>query len=158
MRRPGKGFTLIEVLVLLAALAVVVAFTSPLLRDRYARADVQEATLQMALALHNARNSARSHNIPVSVRLSTNPSDNTISFEFPGASVGAGSTTPTLAMVSLPGSVSVRSGVRALTFGPEGRVNTTATIELAAVSGTDFFGSVELKSPLGRVKTSYGLH
>jgi Tfp pilus assembly protein FimT len=156
MRKLGKGLTLIEILVLLAALAVLTAFTSPLLRDHYARADVQEATLQVALALHNAKNSARRHSVPVTVRLTTNPSDNTISFEFPDDR--AGGTASALPVVSLPDSVSVRSDAGTLTFGPEGRVNTTTTIELASAAGTDFFGSVMLKSRQGRVKTTYGLH
>jgi Tfp pilus assembly protein FimT len=158
MRKSGKGLTIIEILVLLSALAVVVAFTSPLLRDRYARADVQEATLQVALALHNAKNSARRHHVAVTVRLTTNPSDNAISFEFPDARDGVSRTVPALADVTLPRNVSVNSDSSALTFGPLGTVNGTTTIELAVATGTDFFARVMLNSLQGRVKTSYGLH
>jgi len=154
--KSSKGLSLIEVLVLLALLAVLLAFADPMLRDNSARSSVKEATVQVALALHNARNSARSSNSPVTVLISTNPSHNTLLFEYPKG--GSSGTVPSLPPVTLPAGISVSSDTAAVTFDPPGTVSTGGSIRLTSSSDTDFYATVMLKSPSGRVKTSYGLN
>jgi Tfp pilus assembly protein FimT len=156
-RNRNQGLTFIEALVLLAVLAVLIAFTSPVLRDHSARVAVKEATVQVALALHNAKNLARTHHTAVTVLFTTNRTHNAISFEFPDDSQGASDKLRLPAGVTLPDTVSVSSNARSLTFSPRGIANTAAVIELAASIGTDFFGKVKLNSVQSRIKTSYGL-
>ncbi len=154
--KSSKGLSLIEVLVLLAVLAVLLAFADPMLRDNSARSSVKEATVQVALALHNARNSARAGNTPVTVVISTNPSHNTLLFEYPKD--GSSGTVPSLLPVTLPADISVSSDTTAVTFDPQGTVSTGGFIRLTSSSDTNFYATVMLKSPSGRVKTSYGLN
>jgi len=152
--KSGTGLSLIEVLVLLAVLAVLLAFAKPMFRDSSARSAIKEATVQMALAMHNARNSARSFNTPVTVVISTNPSHNMLLFEYPKDGSGA---VPSLPPVKLPAGISVSSDTPAVTFDPHGKVSAGGSIKLTSSSDTDFYATVMLKSPSGRVKTSYGL-
>jgi len=154
-RKPGKGLTLIEVLVLVAVLAVLLAFANPMLRDNSARLAIKEATVQVALALHKARNSARSGNTDVTVMISANPAHNTLAFEYPKP--GSSGTMPSLPSVTLPAGISVSSDTPALTFDPQGKVSAGGSIRLTSSADTDFYATVLLKSTSGRVKTSYGL-
>jgi Tfp pilus assembly protein FimT len=154
--KSSKGLSLIEVLVLLAVLAVLLAFADPMLRDNSARLTIKEATVQVALALHNARNSARSGNTPVTVVISTNPSHNTLLFAYPKD--GSGGTVPSLPPVTLPAGILVSSDTAAVTFDPHGTVSAGGSIRLSSSPDTDFYATVMLKSPSGRVKTSYGLN
>jgi Tfp pilus assembly protein FimT len=155
LSKSSKGLSLIEVLVLFAALAVLLPFANPMFRDNSARSAIKEATVQVALALHNARNSARSSNSPVTVLISTNPSHNTLLFEYPKEN--SGGIVPSLPPVTLPTGISVSSDTAAVTFDPHGTVSTGGSIRLTSSSHTDFYATVLLKSPSGRVKTSYGL-
>lgn len=149
---PSKGLSLIEALVLLAVVAVLLAFANPMFRDNSARAAVKEATVQVALALHNAKNSARSTNSDVTVVITTNPSGNTVSFKFPNDR-----STGTLPVVTLPGGISVSSDSPAFTFNAQGAVNTTGSITLASAANTNFYATIKLNTLSSRVKTSYGL-
>jgi type IV fimbrial biogenesis protein FimT len=150
----AKGVTLIELLVALSVLAILVAFASPSLQDTAAKASMREATEQVALALRTAKNSARINNASVTVTLTTDEANNTISFAFPNDSNTADSG-QTLPQVILPPDITVSSDTPAFVFSPLGMVNTTGSISLASTENEEFSSTVAINSLMGHVTAHY---
>lgn len=61
-RNAAKGFTLIEMLVVLAIMALVVALLTPMMRIGRASADLRAASSEMLAAMRTARSTAISQN------------------------------------------------------------------------------------------------
>lgn len=152
-----QGFTLIEMMVALAVLAILVVFGSPALENSGARSDMKKATDQVAQAFREAKNAARANNSAVTVTLTTNETANSISFLFSNGTdtADSGQTLPTIV---LPERVTVETATPEFTFDSLGMVNTTGSIALISAANADFASTVAINTLMGHVTSSYDEH
>ena len=68
-RRDAKGFTLVELLVVLAIMALVVTLLAPMLRIGRSGADLRSASSEMLAAMRTARSLAIAQNRPTAILL-----------------------------------------------------------------------------------------
>ena len=157
VRKSHLGVTLIELLVALSVLAILLAFASPALRNTGARADIKQATDQVAQAFRTAKNTARINNSNVTLTLTTNGSANTISLVIVNCSVAdeAANRCQQPLPVQLPNQVSVTAATSVFTYNPLGMIDATGTIALASTVNSDFASSVAVNTLMGHVTASY---
>lgn len=149
----SRGFTLIEMMVALAALAIVVVFATPVLQNAAARSDMQEATDQVAQAFLQAKNAARINNSKVRLTLTTNEMANRITFEFANGS-SISDSGQMLPVVVLPETVSVITETPEFVFSGLGVVNTTGTIALVSTARSGLSSTVAINTLMGRATSS----
>ena len=123
-RRAEAGFTIAEMLVVLAIIGVTLGIAIPLINEQVRIAEVRSAADQMAVHLRAARMIAVSHHKDIPVTVSADPT-NTISYE------GTNGNTQTITM---PGTVKIKSGSTAtITFHSDGSSGASSTITTESV-------------------------
>jgi len=150
----NRGFTLIELVIALAVLAIMLALAAPSMRNIAARADIKEATDVVVQALRSAKHSARLSNCSVTVTLTTNGSANNISFLFPDGSNTAENGL-SLLPIELPEKISVSAATTTFTYNPMGMINATGTITLASTLNNQQASTIVINNTMGYVTASY---
>jgi prepilin-type N-terminal cleavage/methylation domain-containing protein len=155
LRKRYQGFTIIEMMVALSVLAILLAFATPALQNSAARSDIKQATDQVAQAFARAKNAARINNSGVKLTLSTNESNNTITFEFLDApdadKPNIAASGESLPDVRLPGKISVTAAISEFNYNPMGMIDATGTVTLASTTNPDFSSTVAVNTLLGHV-------
>lgn len=150
----SRGFTLIEMMVALAALAIVVVFATPVLQNNAARSDMKEATDQIAQAFLQAKNAARINNSNVRLTLTTNEMGNRVTFAFDNGS-SISDSGQMLPAVVLPETVSVITETPEFVFSRLGVVNTTGSIALVSTARSELSSTVAINTLMGHAITSF---
>lgn len=115
----NKGFTLVEMLIVIAFIGITVAIGIPLVNEQVRIAEVRAAADELAVHLRAARMIAVSHHKNITVTVSVDPT-NSISYE---------STTGTPRVMTMPGRVKIVSGSTAsITFKSDGSTGATSTV------------------------------
>lgn len=130
MKRVEAGFSLAEMLVVLALAGIVVAIGIPLMNEQVRIAEVRAAADELAVHLRAARMIAVSHHKDIVVTVSADPT-NTLSYE------GTNGDTKTITM---PGRVKIKAGSTAtITFHSDGSsgASSTVTTESAVSNATE---------------------
>lgn len=161
------GFTVIEMLLVLSAFTIFLAFAVPSFHNSSARAEMKEATDQVAQAFRTAKNVARLTNSTVTMTLTTNrPGDNSISFVFDDTGTnnididieGSTGKKMTLPGIVLPARVALMGDTSVFSYDALGMVNTTGTITLASTSIPHYTSTVVVNDLMGRVIVDYAAH
>lgn len=165
-RKKVSGFTVIEMFIALAVLAILVAVALPSMENVAAKADMKAATDQVAQAFRTAKEAARLTNSSVTVTLSTSGSANTVRFAFANGTVDAAGTAfannegnaqrrMALPVIKLPVNVAVDADTSVFTYNPMGMVNATGTIALASTTDDKYSSTVAINTLMGHVVTQY---
>ena len=162
-RKKVSGFTVIEMFIALAVLAILVAVALPSMENVAAKADMKAATDEVAQAFRTAKNAARLTNSSVTVTFTTNESgNNTISFAFAnngGAAAadneGNAQRRMELPVIKLPANVAVDADTAVFTYNSMGMVNATGTIALASTADDKYSSTVAINTLMGHVVTQY---
>lgn len=134
------GFTLIELIVVLAVAAVLAVFAVPSMNNLAVKHNLSNAGEKVALAFNKARRIARSENTKVSVAFSQG--SNTIQLSTPDGTV--------LQRIKLD---HVNADTTAsVSFNSLGAVNATASITLVSTKDPDKSTQVNVDSLFGHVK------
>jgi prepilin-type N-terminal cleavage/methylation domain-containing protein len=150
-----KGLTLIEILVVLAVMAVLLAFATPSMQGVSARANIKAATENTTYAFRMAQNTARAAGKPVTLTLTTSQSGNAISFNIPGhnSQVVDGLSMPD---IHLPLDLSVTASPASYTFDPMGRIigfEEPGTVVIASAADASFTATLTVANDMGRIMT-----
>ena len=111
-RRRAGGFTLIEVMVVMALIAITVGMASLALRDP-AASQLDREAVRLAALLEGARAESRTSGVPVRFEVVSQPSDSHFRF------IGLPSTEPAPSRWLSDGVSAEIIGVRSLALGPE---------------------------------------
>ena len=128
-RRRERGFSIGEMLVVLAIMGITLAIGIPLVNEQVRIADIRSAADNLAVNLRAARMIAVSHHkdIVVTVNNETVASPNTNSITYLG-------TTNTLKTVSMPKQVNIKSGsATSITFHSDGSTAAASTVTAECV-------------------------
>jgi prepilin-type N-terminal cleavage/methylation domain-containing protein len=118
-RRAQAGFSLAELLVVLAIIGAIVAMTIPLVNEQVRIAEIRSITDEIAVHLRAARMIAVSHHKDIVVTVSVDPT-NTISYE---------GTNGDTRLITMPGRVKIKSGSSvSITFHSDGSTGSTSTL------------------------------
>jgi prepilin-type N-terminal cleavage/methylation domain-containing protein len=162
-RNKISGFTVIEMFIALAVLAILVTVALPSMENVAAKADMKAATDQVAQAFRTAKNAARLTNTSVRVTFTTNAlGNNTISFGFKNNGwldsaddEGNLQRRMTLPVIRLPARIAV-NGNTVFTYDALGMVNPTpSTIELVSTANSDYASTVTIDTRMGHVVAQY---
>jgi len=166
-RTKVSGFTVIEMFVALAVLAIVLGVAMPSMANAAAKADMESATDQVAQAFRIAKNAARLNNTSVTVTLTDSESgDNTISFAFANGAVDGDGTAyadnegkaqrrMALPVIRLPARIAVSGDSTEYTFNPMGMVDGTGTIVLVSTADEQYSSTVAINTLMGHVIAQY---
>jgi prepilin-type N-terminal cleavage/methylation domain-containing protein len=166
-RKKASGFTVIEMFIALAVLAIVLAVALPSLENTAAKADMKAATDQVAQAFRTAKNAARLTSTRVTVTFTDNESgDNTISFAFANGTVDGEGTAyadnegnaqrrMALPVIRLPAQIAVSGDQTEFTYDPLGMVDAMGTIALASTVEEQYASTVAITSTMGHVVAQY---
>jgi prepilin-type N-terminal cleavage/methylation domain-containing protein len=130
MKHVEAGFSLAELLAVLALVGIVLALGLPLMNEQIRIAEVRSAADQVAVHLRAARMIAVSHHKDIVVTVSADPV-NTLSYE---------GTNGDTKLIAMPGRVKITTGSTALiTFHSDGSsgASSTVTTESAVSSATE---------------------
>ena len=121
-----NGFSMVEMLIVVAFIAITVGIAMPLVNEQIRIAEIRAAADELAVHLRAARMIAVSHHKPITVTVSADPT-NQISYE---------GTNGTQRVMSMPGRVKIVSGSTAtIVFRSDGSTGTASTVTAeAAVS------------------------
>jgi prepilin-type N-terminal cleavage/methylation domain-containing protein len=123
-RRNQAGFSLAEMLAVIALIGIVIAIGIPLVNEQIRIADARSAADQLAVHLRAARMIAVSHRKDIVFNVNVTPT-NTYSYE---------GTTGTVRTIQMPGTVVIKSGSAAsVTFHSDGSTGGASTITLESV-------------------------
>lgn len=118
-RRAEAGFSLVELLVVVAIVGAIIAMGIPLVNEQLRIAEVRSITDEIAVHLRAARMIAVSHHKDIVVTVGVDPT-NSISYE------GTNGDTRTITM---PGRVKIKSGsTLSITFHSDGSSGATSTV------------------------------
>ena len=145
----NRGFTLIELFVALAVLAVLLSIAGPAMQHIAARSDIKQATDQVLQAFRTAKQAARVSNSSVTVNLTTGDSDNSISFAI------VADTGMSLPVMTLPGKISVSGDTAVFTFNSMGMIDSTDTISLASTLDSQHASTIVINNTMGHVTDSF---
>jgi type IV fimbrial biogenesis protein FimT len=145
MMRPSRGFTAIELMVVVSVIATLLAVAVPSFQEQLARRKLEGAATELSTDIHFARTQAVSRNAPVSVTTTA-----------AGYIVADGATT--FKTVTLDPTLSLTSGIT-LTYDPmRGLANAVALDLASSRTGaqmrvrTNAMGRVTLCTPGGSLK------
>lgn len=141
MRHNQNGFTLNELIIVLAIAAVFAAVALPGMADSVVRGDLKQAHATVAQALRQAKNEARSRNTRVTVVAENGSKELTLT-------TLDGHLSQT---VRLPSSVSISSADATYIFNALGTVNTTGTITLTSTRDDKQSREVTIANLLGQI-------
>ena len=123
-RRKDAGFSLAEMLAVIALIGIVLAIGIPLVNEQIRIADARSAADQLAVHLRAARMIAVSHRKDIVVSINVTPT-NTYSYE---------GTTGDIRTIKMPGTVVIKSGsATSVTFHSDGSSGSASTITLESV-------------------------
>lgn len=166
-RKRISGFTVIEMFVALAVLAILLGVALPSIENVVAKADMKAATDQVAQAFRAAKNAARLTNSSVTVTLTTSGSgNNTISFVFANGTVDASGTAladnegnaqrrMALPVITLPARISVSGNTSTFTYDPLGMIDATGTIAITSIADNQYASTVSINTIMGHIVTQY---
>ena len=166
-RKKVSGFTVIEMFIALAVLAILLAVALPSMENVAAKADMKAATDQVAQAFRTAKEAARLTNSSVTVTLTTSGTgNNTVSFAFANGTVDADGTAfannegnaqkrMALPVIKLPANVAVSADTSVFTYNPMGMVDATGTIALASTADDKYSSTVAINTLMGHVIAQY---
>lgn len=153
----AKGFTLIELIMVLGVLAILLAFAASPLERMSARTDVDLAREHIVHALGTARGASIRTNTPVRVVISADSGKNRLV-----AGYASQRKTPDLYNLpdyTLPKHVTVQltEGMSEIEYLPIGRVSTTGTITLSSRIYPDYVINIRIANLGGLLEVDDGL-
>ena len=166
-QREDRGFTALELLVVVALTAVLVAMATPSFSELRRAASIGSSANQLLWALHYARSTAVTRNVPAVVCLSADGARCLTSTGTPGTGwlvfldrqrgspVQLNMADELLRVIPLPSQVTVQGTRAAVTFWPTARAGTTSTFKLCDARG-DPRGKAVVVSQTGRPRVAEG--
>ena len=167
LQRKDCGFTALELLIVVAIAAVLVAMAAPSFSELRRTASLGSSANQLLGALHHARSTAILRNVPAVVCLSADGRSCLSSAGTPGSGwlvfldqergspVQLNAADELLRSAPLPSQVTVQGTRAAVTFWPTARAGTTSTFKLCDVHG-DPRGKSVVVSQTGRPRVAEG--
>jgi prepilin-type N-terminal cleavage/methylation domain-containing protein len=144
--RRQAGFSLAELLAVLALMGIVLAIGIPLINEQVRIADIRSAADQMAVHLRAARMIAVSHHKDIVVTVSVDPT-NTYSYETTNGSIRT---------VQMPGTAKVISGsTGTITFHSDGSSGAASTVTIESLVSTQTERWVLTVNTLGLVSVAH---
>ncbi len=145
------GFTLLELMVTLAVLAVSAYLAAPSIVAMYAKTEIKSAQQDVVQALRKAKQYAKSLNTSVTVTFTQNATDNKISFVFPNGSNQLPDGTR-MSDIVLPGQVTVSGANASYKFNSLGIVDNTGAIKLTSSRDSNKFKTVTVLNLIGQLQ------
>jgi prepilin-type N-terminal cleavage/methylation domain-containing protein len=144
--RAQRGFSLPELLVVLAIIGAIVAISIPLVNEQIRIAELRSVADEMAVHLRAARMIAVSHHKDIVVTVSVDPT-NTISYE---------DTYGQTRTITMPGKVKIKAGSAAsITFHSDGSSGTSSTVTTEAAVSTAIERWILNVNTVGMVSVSH---
>jgi prepilin-type N-terminal cleavage/methylation domain-containing protein len=151
LKHTETGFTLIEVMLVVSILSVVTYLGAPSMISMFADNEVEGAQQSIAQSFRTAKQFARSVNTNVTVTLTLNQTDNTITYTLPDGNNQLPDGT-SMNAISLPDQVSVSSDDNSYTFNSLGVIDKIGTITVTSVRDSSKQKTITLLNLLGQIQ------
>ena len=145
------GFTLLELMVTLAVLAVSAYLAVPSIIAMYAKTEIKSAQQDVVQSLRKAKQYAKSLNTSVTVTFTQQTRDNKISFVLPNGTNQLPDGT-LMNDITLPGEVTVSGENASYKFNSLGIVDNTGAIQLTSSRDANKFKTVTVLNLIGQLQ------
>jgi prepilin-type N-terminal cleavage/methylation domain-containing protein len=144
--RAQRGFSLPELLIVIAIIGAIVAISIPLVNEQVRIAEVRSVSDELAVHLRSARMIAVSHHKDIVVTVNVDPT-NTISYE---------DTYGQTRTVTMPGRVKIKTGSAAsITFHSDGSSGASSTVTTESAVSTAIERWILTVNTVGMVSVSH---